>query len=259
VNFDDVVARFTAEGSLIALDFDGTLAPIVVDPESSRPLPGAIEALADLAAAGAQIAIITGRDAETVVRLGGLVAVPSIVVAGLYGVQTWIGGTLSTPPVPAEIEALRARLPGAIAGGDPALWIEDKGLSLVVHARRADDSTVALDQVRSRVAALAGDLDLEVHPGRDVLELRVPGFDKGIALRALVEKFSPRAVLFAGDDLGDLPAFAEIARLRDAGLTAFAIGADSVEVPQLTESVGTVDLVVDGPHGVLALLRALAG
>src|SRR5947209_4848174 len=68
---------------LVATDFDGTLAPIVVDPQQSRPVDGAIDALAALAAAGARVAVITGRDAGTVVRLGGLDRVPALTVAGL--------------------------------------------------------------------------------------------------------------------------------------------------------------------------------
>ena len=255
MNLDELVRQFRADPALLALDFDGTLAPIVVDPESSRPLPGIVDALTALAAKGTRIAIITGRDARTVIRLGGLEAVPGLIVAGLYGAETWIGGELTRPPAPAQIDQLRSRLPEAIEGGDPALWIEDKGLSLVVHARRAANPAEALSGVRDAVQELATELGLETHPGRDVLEIRLPGFDKGTALRALVDQFKPETVIFGGDDRGDLPAFAAVRELRDAGLAAFAVGADSVDVPELAESV---DLVVDGPNGVLALLRALA-
>ena len=75
-------------GALVATDFDGTLAPLVPDPEASRPVHGAIEALTALAARGAQVAVITGRDARTVVRLGGLDAVPG---------SSWPGSTAPRP------------------------------------------------------------------------------------------------------------------------------------------------------------------
>ena len=87
-------------GALVALDFDGTLAPIVADPTASRPVAGAIEALSALAGAGAQIAVITGRDAATAVGLGGFDTVPGLVVAGLYGAETWHDGELSAPDEP---------------------------------------------------------------------------------------------------------------------------------------------------------------
>jgi trehalose 6-phosphate phosphatase len=241
--------------ALIALDFDGTLAPIVPDPADSRPLPGVIDALGALADVGTQVAVVTGRDARTAVALGGLDAVPGLIVEGLYGLETWQDGRLATPPTPDVIETLRARLPTAIAAGDDALWVEDKRLSLVVHGRLAADPEAALDPVREPVAALAAQLGLEVHPGRGVIELRLPGYDKAGALHRLVERCSPLVVLYAGDDLGDLPALLAVRGLRDAGLTAYAVGAGSTEVPEVAEAA---DLLVDGPAGVLELLRQLS-
>jgi len=241
--------------ALVALDFDGTLAPIVPDPADSRPLPGVVDALAALAAAGAQVAVVTGRDARTAVQLGGLDAVPGLIVEGLYGMESWHDGRLETPPTPAVIETLRAELPAAIAAGDDALWIEDKRLSLVVHGRLAAEPEAALDPVREPVATLAGRLGLEVHSGRGVIELRLPGYDKAGALHRLVSRCSPQVVLYAGDDRGDLPALLAVRDLRAAGLTAFAVGAGSAEVPEVADAV---DVLVDGPAGVLELLNLLS-
>ena len=241
--------------ALIALDFDGTVAPLVRDPAASRPLPGTVGALQALAGRGAQLAVITGRDARTAVELGGFDAVPGLVVEGLYGAETWHDGELDSPETPAVIEQLRHRLPAVVAAGDSALWIEDKRLSLVVHGRRAEDPDAALAPLREPVAALAAQLGLEVHDGRGVIEVRLPGFDKAGALHRLVERCAPSVVLFAGDDLGDVPALRAVRELRARGLTAFAIGAGSAEVPELAEAA---DAIVDGPAGVLDLLRQLA-
>lgn len=246
--------RVDPAGTLVALDFDGTLAPIVADPERSRPLPGAIGALAALGAAGVRLAVITGRDAGTAVRLGGLDAVPGLTVAGLYGAELWQGGELETMPTPPVLTELAERLPGVVAGADPAVWIEDKRLSLVVHGRRASDPEAALDPLRGPVAALAADLGLEMHPGRGVLEVRLPGYDKGTALRRLVERHSPRVVVFAGDDRGDVPGLLAVRSLRAQGVTGFAVAAVSGEVPELADAA---DILVDGPAGVLDILRRL--
>lgn len=243
---------------LVALDFDGTLAPIVVDPAASRPVPGTVEALTRLAAAGAQVAVVTGRDALTALHLGGLDAVPRIIVAGLYGAETWQDGTLHTPDEPDGLRALRERLPDVVARHtvDPAVWIEDKRLSLVVHSRPAADPVAALEVLRTPVTALAGELGLDVHDGRAVLELRLPGHDKGSALRSLVARAQPRALLFAGDDLGDLPAFALVRELRGSGLSAWGVAVANAEAPEVGAAA---DLSVAGPPGVVALLTALAG
>lgn len=249
--------RANLDGALIALDFDGTMAPIVPDPADSRPIEGILAALTELARHGAQLAVITGRDARTVIALSGLDAVPRIIIEGLYGAESWHGGELTTPPTPAVIEQLRTRLPGVLvdAKADPDVWIEDKRLSLVVHGRLAADPEAALAPLQAPVAALAAELGLEVHAGRGVIELRLAGFDKGGALRRLVVRARPAAVLFAGDDLGDLPAFAAVAELRAAGTPAWGVGVSSAEVPEL---IAAADVCVDGPPALAALLTELA-
>jgi trehalose 6-phosphate phosphatase len=253
---EEIVAalRPSLAAALIATDFDGTLAPLVPDPEDSRPVDGVIDVLTALAGLGAQVAVITGRDARTVVRLGGLDAVPGLVVAGLYGAETWVGGRLTSPDTPPAVERLRAELPAIVgAGGDPDVWIEDKRLSLVVHARKAADPAAALARLVEPVAALAGELGLEMHRGADVLELRLPGFDKAGALARLAA--DRRAVLFLGDDLGDLPAFAQIRRLRAAGTLAYCVGVRSSGVAELA---GAADVEVADPGAAVNLLRDLA-
>jgi trehalose 6-phosphate phosphatase len=253
---EEIVAslRPRLDAALIATDFDGTLAPLVLDPDSSRPVEGAIEVLSALAAQGAQVAVVTGRDARTVVRLGGLEAVPGLIVAGLYGIETWTGGELSSPETPDAIERLRARLPAVVEGGDPAVWIEDKRLSLVVHSRRAADPAAALAELADPVTELGHDLGFDVHLGSDVLELRLPGFDKAGALTRLASGRS--AVLYLGDDLGDLPAFAQIRRLRDSGVTAWGVAVASTAV---AEVAAAADASVSDPAAAVGLLREIAG
>jgi trehalose 6-phosphate phosphatase len=78
--------------------------------------------------------------------------------------------------------------------------------------------------------------------------------DKGQALRSLVDEVGPRTVVFTGDDLGDLPAFEEVARLRSAGMTGLLVCSGSTEVSELAERA---DLVVDGPAGVAEFIADL--
>ena len=252
----------TPRSSLIALDFDGTLAPIVADPETSQLAPGAAVALMALSRAGVRIAFVTGRDASTAVRLSGLQHLDGLVVEGLYGAERWSRGALTSPPEPAAMRAVRSELPRivdrateAIGPAAAGVWIEDKRLSLVVHTRRATDPHTALAALRAPVAALAERVGVEMHPGRDVIELRLPGFDKGRALRGLVEEFAPEAVLFAGDDLGDLPAFRYLARLRQDGRTAWSVGVIGDELPEVTAAT---DLQVAGPSDIVDLLTEIA-
>jgi trehalose 6-phosphate phosphatase len=148
-------------------------------------------------------------------------------------------------------------LPALVRGVPPAAgaWIEDKGLSLVVHVRRAEDPHAAIDALRAPVTALAEELELEVHPGRDVLELRLPGYDKGAALTRLVNRYSPAAVLYIGDDVGDLPAFDVVHTLRADGMPAWSAGVVSTDAHDVAERA---DLALTDPADAAALLAEIA-
>lgn len=245
------------EHALVAADFDGTLSPIVDRPDEARAQPGAVPALTALAAAVGTIAVITGRPPADAVRLGGLETVPGLVVLGHYGWQRWQDGRLTAPAPPPGVDAARAALPGLLAeaGAADGTWIEDKTHALAVHTRRAADPDAALARLRGPLGELAGRLGLAAEPGRFVIELRPPGVDKGTALTGLVRERAARSVLYCGDDLGDLPAFAAIRALRARGVPGCAVASASPESPQVAAAA---DLVVDGPDGVVALLAALA-
>lgn len=243
--------------TVVATDFDGTLAPLTPNPEQSAPVDGTIAALQQLAGRGAQVAVITGRDAATVVRLGGLDAVPGVVVEGLYGLEQWRGGELTSPDTPDAIHRLSERLPGVLAdaGAVPEVWVEDKRLSLVVHTRRANDPDAEFRKLRAPVERLAAELGLEAHPGVQVIEVRIPGYDKAGALDRLVDEFHPAALLYLGDDLGDIPAFRRVRELRSSGLSAYAVGVLSSEVAEVPDAV---DVALPAAPDAVAMFRALA-
>ncbi|MGX1544659.1 trehalose-phosphatase [Streptomyces adustus] len=257
---DAILAR--PERSVIGLDFDGTLAPIVADPEQARAHPAAVPALAALAPRVAAVAVVTGRPPAVAVRHGGFEAVPGLdhlVVLGHYGAERWEAGTgaLIAPPPHPGVAAVRAELPGFLdsIGAWQGTWIEEKGRALAVHTRRAEDPQAAFEALREPLARLAARHGLIVEPGRMVLELRPPGMDKGVALAEYVREIGAESVLYAGDDLGDLPAFAAVDKLRAEGVPGLLVCSGSDEVAALRERA---DLVVDGPEGVVDLLRALA-
>ncbi|MEX2292069.1 MAG: trehalose-phosphatase [Mycobacteriales bacterium] len=246
------VLRAHLAGAVVALDYDGTLAPVVERPSEAVPAAGAVEVLAALAPQVRTLALVTGRPAEVVVGLGGLTAVPGLLVLGQYGAQRWSGGEVSTPPALPGVAVARRALPPLLAPEGAEL--EDKGISLVVHTRPAPDPPGALDRLAPAVAAVAAEAGLELHPGRLVLELRPPGYDKRRALLSLCEP-RPSAVLFAGDDLGDVAAYDAVDELRAGGVPGVLVCSDSEEGPAVLRA--RADVVVDGPAGVVELLRSL--
>ncbi|MET8132301.1 trehalose-phosphatase [Streptomyces sp. NPDC005251] len=248
--------------TVVALDFDGTLAPIVPDPDRARAHPDAVPALAALAPKVASVAVVTGRPAGVAVRHGGFAGVPGLehlVVLGHYGAERWdaVSGTVTAPAPHPGVAAVRAELPGFLdrIGAWQGTWIEEKGRAVAVHTRRAEDPQAAFEALREPLAELAARHGLIVEPGRMVLELRPPGMDKGVALMEYVREVGAEAVLYAGDDLGDLPAFAAVDKLRSDGVPGLLVCSGSSEVGELAERA---DLVVDGPAGVVHLLAALA-
>ncbi|MFD8149900.1 trehalose-phosphatase [Streptomyces sp. NPDC059720] len=244
--------------ALIGLDFDGTLAPIVADPDRARAHPEALSALAALAPKVAAVAVVTGRPAEVAVRNGAFADAPGLehlVVLGHYGAERWDArtGAVTAPPAPPGVDAVRAELPGLLAG--TGTYVEDKGRAVAVHTRRAADPQGAFEALREPLTGLAARHGLIVEPGRMVLELRPPGIDKGVALTAFAREIGAGCVLYAGDDLGDLPAYAAVDALRAEGTPGLLVCSGSDEVTELRDRA---DLVVDGPQGVVHLLHALA-
>ena len=248
-------------GSLLALDFDGTLAPIVDEPSHAHVHPRSVAALARLGARLGQIAVITGRPVETALRLGGFTGISGLermVILGQYGVERWDAATgeIMLPPVPAAIADLAGSLPAWLAERDAAgVRIEDKGRALVLHTRGLPDADGLIDRLFQSVAELAGSRGLVAEPGRQVIEIRNGTMDKGVALRGIVEETGVRNILYAGDDLGDLPAFNEVEVLRGQGLTALLVCSASVEQDAL---LAHSDLVLNGPDAVADWLEELA-
>ncbi|MEV4948292.1 trehalose-phosphatase [Streptomyces sp. NPDC053755] len=250
------------EQAVVALDFDGTLAEIVPDPEQARAHPGAVAALAALAPRIASIAVVTGRPAGVAVRYGGFAGVPGLehlVVLGHYGAERWdaVTGTVQAAAPHPGVAAVRAELPGFLerVGAWPGTWIEEKGRAVAVHTRRATDPQGAFEALRVPLADLAAHHGLVLEPGRMVLELRPPGMDKGVALAEYVKEVGAGSVLYAGDDLGDLPAFAAVEKLRSNGTPGLLVCSGSAEVTELSERA---DLSVPGPAAVVAFLTDLA-
>ncbi|MFD4337952.1 trehalose-phosphatase [Streptomyces anulatus] len=260
---DAVLAR--PDRAVVALDFDGTLADIVPDPEQARAHPGTVAALAALAPKVAAVAVITGRPAGVAVRYGGFAGVPGLehlVVLGHYGAERWdaVTGTVNAPAPHPGVAAVRAELPGVLHEFDSwhGTWIEEKGQAVAVHTRRAEDPQAAFETLRGPLGELAAKHGLIVEPGRLVLELRPPGMDKGVALATFVAELDAESVIYAGDDLGDLAAFAAVEKLRTEGpdgIPGLLVCSGSAEVPELAERA---DLSVPGPAAVVDFLAALA-
>jgi trehalose 6-phosphate phosphatase len=242
---------------VLATDYDGTLAPIVDRPEDARPAPGAVEALRRLAPSVGRLVVVTGRPVESIRALAGLTGhaeLAGVTVLGHYGLERWdVGPDRVIRPEPHPgLDVVRRELPALVAG---RATVEDKRHSIAVHTRSADDPAGTFEALRGPLHQLARRAGLEAIDGRLVTELGPAGLDKGRALRRFVAEAATSAVLFCGDDLGDLPAFEAVRGMRGDGIPGLTVASASDEQPQVAAAA---DLVVDGPTGVVGFLARLA-
>ena len=267
---DDARAHYDAvrdvlRGAVVGLDFDGTLAPVVDDPEAARLHPGAPAVLLELAEAVRAIAVITGRPARQAIAMGDLDSLGNamlergaeLFVFGQYGNERWSATEqrIRSPRPPAGLATFERELPSVLrAAGAPDAYIEEKGLAVAVHTRRMDDPAGAFKRLVAPITSLAERHHLAVEPGRNVIEIRSGDMHKGHAVRTFVAEQEAAGVIFGGDDLGDIEAFEAVRSLRADGLPGLVVCSASHEVPDLVE---LADVVVDGPAGILELLDGL--
>ncbi|MEI5671778.1 MULTISPECIES: trehalose-phosphatase [unclassified Nocardioides] len=258
------LVRAAAE-TVVGLDFDGTLSPIVDDPAAAHIHPDASEVLVDLAAQVAAVAVVTGRPARQALDLGGLEEVGDAIersgkelyLFGQYGNERWSSThrRIVSPRPPVGLAAFLRDLPRALRTAEASdAFVEDKGLAHAVHTRRLPDRDAAYARLLPLLRELAGRNGLVLEPGRNVIEVRAPGMDKGQAVRTLADEVGAGGFLFAGDDLGDLEAFDAVAKMAKDGMPTLLVCSASDEQSALVEHS---DVVVHGPEGVLDLLRQL--
>jgi trehalose 6-phosphate phosphatase len=190
---------FLQTDTLVALDYDGTLAPIVPDPARAALRP-TTRALLELVAQRYPTLVLTGRARGDVLRL--LPPVPALEVIGNHGMETTQGPDPALRRRVAEWKrALQLPL-AAVAG----VAIEDKTFSLSLHYRLATHPAYAEAAVRQAAAALPG---ARLVGGKCVLNvLPEHGADKGSALLAALERRGAARALYVGDDVTDEDVFA---------------------------------------------------
>jgi trehalose 6-phosphate phosphatase len=199
---------------LVALDFDGVLAPIVTEPSAARPLPAAasaVGALADLPST--TVVLVSGRGVADLAAVSGFG--PPVRLVGSHGAELDDGDELLDDDRRALRERLAASLQDLVASA-PGVALEQKPAGVAVHVRNAapDVGARVLDAVRAGPATWPG---VETTAGKAVLDLAVLQVSKGAAVDTLRERVDADAVFFAGDDVTDETVFTRL-RPGDVGV-----------------------------------------
>lgn len=189
---------------LVAVDFDGTLAPLVDVPSEARMGAKARAALDHLAQLpDTYVALVSGRMLADLQMVSEYQADSGILLAGSHGAQLHLpgGATPVVPPNP-EVAALSADLADALSALEN-VWVERKPYGFVVHTRLAgEDHTTRAHAIVDSFARdrLGG---WRRRGGRDIVEYSERPEGKDAAIHALRESVNATAVLFAGDDETD--------------------------------------------------------
>jgi trehalose 6-phosphate phosphatase len=235
-------------------DFDGTLGPIMEDPEAVAPVPGALAALTALAGAAALTAVVSARPLAFLA--GRFAGIPGLELYGLYGLEHSSDGG-ATVAVAAEAEAYAPVIAWVVAearAAFPSALVEDKRLSCALHFRTEPGLEPAIEAWSEQQAQTHG---LRRQHGRMVVELKPPlDTDKGSVVLRAADGLA--GAWYFGDDLGDLPAFAALDRLaaQNPGFHAVRVAVANAE--GRGAALGDLaDLRVAAPGQVPELLDSL--
>ena len=203
-----IEAVATTDRLLIALDFDGTLSPLVDEPMSARMTPGARAVLDDLVTLPRTVvALVSGRSLGHLREIAEHTDDSLIWLAGSHGVQFWVPGVGVEAATDDDADlALRDRLQDEVsrrAAGTTGVWIEPKEYGFGVHTRTADAETArAVREIADELVAAEAP-EWRRRTGHDILEFSFRHEGKDSAVAHLRERVEATAVLFAGDDVTD--------------------------------------------------------
>lgn len=197
---------------LVALDFDGTLAPEVDAPEHARALPEAHAAVIRLSGMpNTRVALVSGRALASLIRVSDMP--DNVLLVGSHGIELRLDNPGDSNMLN-EAEAKRVDLLGEVLGevakSFDEVWLEEKPAGFALHTRLASEHNSRIAHLVARSEAAAELDDLTVRSGKNVLEFSVRSTTKGEALAHLRDYTASTAVFYAGDDVTDEDAFAAL-------------------------------------------------
>ncbi len=231
---------------LVALDFDGTLAPEVDEPEAARALPAARHAVERLLATpDTRVALVSGRSIKSLEHVADLG--DRVLLVGSHGIELRLDepgdGLMLNEEEREQLEVLHTVLE-QVADSLDTVWLEQKPAGFALHTRLATDRRSRVAHLVARQEAQAEAGDLTVRMGKNVIEFSVRTTTKGEAVEHLRRYTRADAVFYAGDDVTDEDAFE-------------ALGPDDLGVKSGSGTTAA-DFRVGGPQDVAQVLALLA-
>ena len=197
---------------LVALDFDGTLAPTVDDPAKARALPEARAAVERLSRFPAtRVALVSGRTVADLEEVSGFG--DEVLLVGSHGIELRLDEADDVLALDEqERQAMRtlSEVLGQVVDTLETVWLEPKPAGFALHTRLATERHSRVAHLIAASEAQAEVEDLKVRLGKNVIEFSVRSTTKGEAVEHLRQYTHADAVFYAGDDVTDEDAFAEL-------------------------------------------------
>lgn len=194
---------------LIALDFDGTVAPLVDDPGKSRMLPEAHEALVSLGAMiGVTVALVSGRALDSLQAVSE--PAPEWFLVGSHGGEIVAPGEREAYQVASVVPPSLEQAFRGVVSAYPGTRLETKAFGLALHTRGVDDDIARNAETAARQVSQDYGDSLTIREGHGILEFSVLEVTKGDGIRELREQTHADGVFFAGDDTTDEDAIAAL-------------------------------------------------
>jgi trehalose 6-phosphate phosphatase len=194
----EVLKQFAWSNGLLAFDYDGTLAPIVPDPERAAMRKSTRELLDELTRLYPVIVVSGRAQADVRKRLKG---VPVREVVGNHGLEPWHAAGRFAERVQRWKSFLQEKLRSF-----KGVAIEDKNFSLAIHYRHCREKKRAKAEILKAVSQLK---DIRIIGGKCVVNLlpsQAP--HKGLALVRQRKQLQCDTAIFVGDDETDEDVFA---------------------------------------------------
>ena len=228
----------------LVTDMDGTISPIVDNPEDAIVTPRSCKLLQQLQEKLSLVSVVSGRSVRSVISR---MQIPGVVYIGNHGLERCVDGQVRYN---FNVEKYRPMLLSAVKELQKitldGVRVEDKGLTVTLHYRQTEEPQLVRNQLLSHVQKIATQQKLDFFEGRMIFELRPPvNADKGSAFEGLVHEFSLDSALYIGDDTTDIAALQKARQMRQEKMCyAVGVGVVSDNHPEMLPK--EADLLVSG-------------
>jgi trehalose-phosphatase len=212
-----VLTNFASKKKLlVCLDFDGTLAPLVDDPEASRMIDCARQALERLTLLpGVSVALVTGRSIESIKRVAD--PLDEWFLVGSHGIEVLSPGELTSYETQWLVSAELTEAFYQIVSDHPGVRLERKPFGLALHTRGVEEQVARDAELVAHQLVDSWGTDLVVRTGHGIVECSIQEATKGDGIEEVRRRLGSTAVLFAGDDRTDEDGFAVLGA-QDVGI-----------------------------------------